>query len=126
MATPNSKGGWDLSDDDLAEMRAMGMIDNTPNVGDVRNKAEESFEVWNGEAWLLVQSPRLRAYNEGYGDAIANAVAAVEALADPWPTSTPGTLPRDWVIAAIKGSTDDVITVRTDPSVYRVRGDSDE
>ena len=26
MATPNSKGGWDLSDADIAEMQAMGMV----------------------------------------------------------------------------------------------------
>jgi len=44
----------------------MEVPEDTPNVGDVRNKTEESFEVWNGDAWLLVQSPRRRAYNEGY------------------------------------------------------------
>lgn len=26
MATPNGKGGWDLSDADIAEMQAMGMV----------------------------------------------------------------------------------------------------
>jgi hypothetical protein len=31
MATPNGKGGWELSDDDINEMRAAGMIDDTPS-----------------------------------------------------------------------------------------------
>ena len=53
------------------------MIDNTPNLGDVRNCTEESLELWNGDAWLLIQSPRLRVYNEGYEQGKRDAIAAV-------------------------------------------------
>jgi len=35
-------------------------------------------------------------------EVIADCIAAVEALVDPWPTSAPGALPRDTVLAALR------------------------
>ncbi len=36
-------------------------------------------------------------------DQTAKAIAAVEALVDPWPTSAPGAFPREMVLAALRG-----------------------
>ena len=46
---------------------------------------------------------RLKEAEEIRADERERIVQRVEALNDPWPTSAPGTLPREWVIAAIKG-----------------------